>query len=451
MLRRLFGFVENLGHFLRVGIWRMRLRDLGGLRSFTIRQVRVVLLAFRGFDEDRCQLRASALTFYTLFSIVPIVGVAFAAAKGYRFEEQFEARLRATFPQPEQAVVIEKIIGFSKTLVEQVNEAKGGVIAGIGVLVLLWSVVNVLGNIERSFNEICGAKRGRSLARRFSDYVAVMVIAPIVLIASGSATVVAKGFVEDLIVRFSMLQAFRPVIEIGLRTIPFVLLITFFTFIYVFVPNVKVRLSSALLAGVVTGALYQLVQWTYISSQMVVSKYNAVYGSFSVLPLFLLWVQISWLIVLLGAEIAFAHQNVETYEFERDCLTANPAIRKRAALGIVHLCVKNFMGDGKALTAAQISEETLIPIRLVRDLTAALVETNVLSETRTAENDDPAYQPARDLDQITIQFVFKRMDAHGTDHLHLPDSEGFRKIGESLDLIGQEIEKSKGNIKLKMI
>ncbi|MBN1868010.1 YihY/virulence factor BrkB family protein [Candidatus Sumerlaeota bacterium] len=452
MFNRLFGLVEGLAHFLRVGIWRMRLSDLGGARRYAVRRIRIVALAIRGFDEDKCLLRASALTFYTLFAIVPVCGIAFAIAKTF-FQNQdgmnlLEVRLKEMFSDPQMHEVIAQVSGFAESLLDR---SKGSVIAGVGALILFWTVIKVLGNIESSFNEIFGARRRRPLMRRISDYLAVMVVAPIALISSGSATVAATTFIAELMDKYAVIGVLRPLIDLGLKTLPFLLLIAMFTFIYVFVPNVKVRFSSAMVAGFVAGGLYQIVQWTYIGSQVVVSKYNAIYGSFAALPLFLLWVQISWLIVLLGAEVAFAHQNAETYEFEPDCLTASPSLRKRAALRIVHLCVRNFQEGSEVLTAARISEITTIPIRLVRDLAAALIETGVLAEIRTEGNGDPAYQPARDLDQMTIHYVLGRMDAHGTDTLPFPDSEELSKIDECLGRIDRAARESPGNMKIKAI
>ncbi|MDP8265168.1 MAG: YihY/virulence factor BrkB family protein, partial [Candidatus Aceula lacicola] len=342
--------ISKFIQFLKTDIWRIRAKKLPKTKFFLIQQLRIVLVSLRGFAEDKCQLRASALTFYSLLSVVPVVAMAFGIAKGFGFEGMLETQLYNRMPGQEE--VIAQIISFANAFL---NNTKGGLIAGIGVAVLFWTVIKVLGNIETSFNDIWGIKKSRGFGRKFSDYLSIMLICPILLIMSSSATVLVASQITAIIEKIEILGAIAPVILLSLKLLPFCVIWVMFTFIYIFMPNTKVKFSSALLGGIIAGTVYQIVQWAYINFQIGASKYGAIYGSFAALPLFLVWLQISWLIVLFGAEVSFAKQNVETYEFEPDCLKASRSFRRFMALAITHLCIKHQYKGESAPTAEEIS------------------------------------------------------------------------------------------------
>ena len=256
-------------------------------------------------------------------------------------------------------------------------------IAGIGLIVLFWAVIKVLGQIEDSFNDIWGIKEQRTIGRMFSDYLSLMLICPVLIILSSSVTVFVTTQVNLIMEKFSILGVFSPLVFFCLKLLPYCLLWGLFTFCYIFMPNTKVRFSSGLLAGIIAGTIFQVVQWGYITFQIGVVKYNAIYGSFAVLPLFLVWLQLSWLIVLYGAELSFAHQNVDTYEFEPDALQASHRLKTLLSLQIAHHLIKNFTTGEKPLTARQISHELEIPIRFVNEILFELVKSNILSVTET--------------------------------------------------------------------
>jgi membrane protein len=341
--------IPRIIRFLTVDIWRIRLRNLPRNQHFLIKQLRVILLALRGFYEDRCQLRASALTFYSLLSLVPVLAMAFGVAKGFGLDttltEQLSA-LSAKFPAQKQ--IFDDFMVYANRLLDN---TKGGAIAGIGVAVLFWTIIKMLGNIEKSFNSIWGVKKSRPIGRKLSDYLSIMLICPILFIVSSSATVFVAGRIELLVEKIALLGAISPLIFAILKLFPYCIVWVLFSFIYIFMPNAKINLRSGVLAGIVAGTIFQVVQWVYVTFQIGVAKYNAIYATFAALPLFLLWLQLSWLVVLFGAEISFAHQNVDTYEFEPDCLRASNRFRKLLALRMTHQLVKNFCaGEDPAAT-----------------------------------------------------------------------------------------------------
>lgn len=432
--------IKKTVNFIKTDIWRVNLRKLSPRKSFLIKQLRVVLLALRGFDEDKCQLRASALTFYTLLSIVPIVAMAFGVAKGFGFEQLLEKQLLTKFPSQQE--VIQQVITFAQSFLDTV---KGGLIAGIGVLVLFWTVVKVLGNIEKSFNDIWGIKQARSIGRKLSDYLSLMVVCPIFIILSGSITVFVATQLQLITAKISVLGFLSPVIFLLIKIIPYTMLWALFTFIYIFMPNTKVNFSSGILGGIIAGTIYQVVQWGYINFQVGFARYNAIYGSFAALPLFLVWIQLSWLIVLFGAEISFAHQNVDMYEFEPDSNLVSYSFKKILTLRIVNLLVKHFHKGEKPLTATEISHILEIPIRLVRDILFNLTNSGIIAEVQTGVYKQVAFQPALDVNLLTIKSVIDTLENRGEDNIPIAQNKELEAISNSLKEFDKQIKNSSAN------
>jgi membrane protein len=236
-----------------------------------------------------------------------------------------------------------------------------------------------------------------------------------------------------------------------LKLLPYLVIAILFTFIYIFMPNTKVNFRSGLLAGITAGILYQIFQIAYIKLQIGVAKYNAIYGSFAALPLFLIWLQISWIIILSGGELSFAHQNVHTYEFEPDCLNVSHSFKKLLSLRIVHLLVKHFSNGEKPLDEDEISHYLEIPIRLVRQILYELVNAGVVSQIKINEERTVAFQPALSTDTLTVKFVLDALDKYGTDNIPVARTEEMKQLSECLMAFGDTIEQSPANRRLKDI
>jgi membrane protein len=438
--------IKKLIDFLDRDIWRIPTRKLPRRRSFLIKQLRVILLAVREFRGNQCQLNASALTFYTLISIVPIAAMAFGIAKGFGLDQMLEKQLLAKFPGQEETMG--QIIGFANNLLKDTH---GGLIAGIGVIVLFWTVIKVLDSIETSFNDIWGVKKGRSLGRKVSDYLSIMLICPFFLISSGGITVFVASQVQLIVEKLSFLGPLGPVILLSLHILPYVMLWVLFTFVYIFMPNTKVNILSGVIGGVIAGTVYQFVQVLYIQVQISAGSMNVIYGSFAAVPLFLLWLQVSWRIVLFGAEVSFAHQNVDTYEFEHDCLNVSHAFKRLLSLRIMCEAAKRFANGQPPLTPRQITDELDIPIRLVREILFELTEVGLLAELRDPTGRQSSFQPARDIHQLTVQFVLEALDQKGTDKVPVVESPELLKLNETLQTFDDLIRHSPANQLLKDI
>ena len=439
--------LSRIVRFLSTDIWRIRLADYSRTKSFLLKQLRVIALAVRGYREDSCNFRASALTFYSLLSIVPVIAMLFGIAKGFGLEKRVETEILQRFKGQEE--VAQRIVAFANSLLEN---ARGGLIAGIGVMILFWSVIKVLGNIEHSFNEIWGVTKPRSIGRKFSDYFSLILICPVLMAVAGSTTVVVSSQARLMLEKIALLQSVGPVLLLPLKLLPYCTLWITFTFIFIFMPNTKVKLKSGLVAGVVSGTLFQLVQWAYINLQIGVAKYSAVYGSFAALPLFLVWLQTSWLILLFGAEIAFAVQNVHTYEFEQDCLSVSHSHKRLLSLLVARLIVRRFCEGAPPQDAPEISQILEIPIRLVRQILHELVESGIVSEIRNPEQDkEVLYQPARDVEMLTVKQVVEALENRGNSDVPVVDSQDLRKLTETLAAFGEAVQHAPANVTLKRI
>ncbi len=445
-MQKIVEIITKCIRFVRTDIWRIRLEELPFGKSFLLRQLRVIILTLRGYNDDRCLLRASSLTFFTLLSIVPIVAVFFGIAKGFGFERRLERELFQRFPGQED--VLNQIINFANSLLQQ---TQGGLIAGVGLLVLFWAVLKVLGHIERAFNDIWQIKESRSWIRKFSDYLAIMLIAPIFILMSGSITVFIKAQVSQITQKVAYLDVLNPFIYFLFESMPYILIWILFTILYIIMPNTKVSLKAGLLGGVVAGTLYQIAQWAYITFQISAAQINAIYGSLAALPLFLIWLQISWWIVLFGAELSFASQNVDTYEFEPDSHKVSPGFRKLLTLQVVHLLINKFQNGDKPLTDSQISDKLQMPIRLVHRILSELVESGLVSEIKTKTDKEFAYQPARDINQLTIQSVLQALDHQGIEDIPVAQTEEYQALSQALQEFSQAMAESPANKLLKEI
>ena len=281
--------VKKTWYFVSEKLWHIRLDKIDKTQGFFLRQLRIFSLAINGFNEDKCLTKATALTFYTLFSIVPILALAFAISKGFGLEKNLQEMISGNYPEYKE-VLDQAFVSAGKLL----STAKGGVIAGFGIVLLLWSVLKLLVSIEDNFNEIWEIKKGRPWVRKLTDYLTVMLIGPVFLIVAGGLTVAIQTKVGSIeILGFAS--------TILIKLLAYSLIVAVFMFLYLILPNTKVNFRSALVAAVIATILFELLQWAYVKFQIGANQLNAIYGGFAALPLFLIWLQYSWYCVLFVA------------------------------------------------------------------------------------------------------------------------------------------------------
>lgn len=414
-------------NFVERDVWKIPLKDLPPRKSFLIKQLRIFILALRGFREDNILIRASALTYYTLLAVVPVVAMGFGIAKGFGLEAFMEKQLREVFVGREE--VFNWIMEFAYSMLET---TQGGVIAGVGLVILLYTIIIVMVYVEESFNDIWQIKQSRPFARKVSDYFAIMFVGPLFLIMSSTATVFLTTKISNISEQLDFFQFLSPAFILLVNLIPYVLIWIVFTLVYVVMPNTKVKISSALIGAILAGTVFIFTQWAYIHFQVGVSRYNAIYGSFAALPLLLFWIRISWLIVLFGAEISFANQNVEYYEFEHEARNISFFNRKLLALYVYNLIAKRFATGDLALTPPQIAVKLEMPIKIVREILDDLQEVKLVSETLSEHHKENAYQPSSDIYKVTIRSLIERLDHKGVDALIAKESVELDELRRTL-------------------
>ncbi len=432
-------FITKLFRYLNEDIWRVQSDDTSKRQFFLIRVVRILYLSIKGFVNDNCQLKASALTFYSLLSVVPVVAMVFGIAKGFGFEERIRVLLESNVSDPHQEEVVNWIVNFAVSYLET---TPGGQIAGIGFAILLWSIMKVLGNIEESFNDIWEVKHSRSFIRKFSDYIALFLLAILFLVSTSGVVV----FISNQIKGISILEYASPLVMV---LFPYLIIWIVFTLLLYIMPNKKVNFNAALFGGIISGTMFQLLQYGYIHSQVWVSKYNAIYGSFAALPLFLIWLQLSWLIVLLGAELSFAYQNYRSFEFDADIKRISYKYKRLVYLLIVHHVTSRFEKGEEPVTNMNLSVNLKLPIRLVNELLFELVESKVFSEVSLGRENEVFYQPALDINKLSITTVVSMVETRGSSDFHFEESKELNHLRTILEDFENRLSVSNDNILLK--
>ncbi|MCK5708622.1 MAG: YihY/virulence factor BrkB family protein [Candidatus Aureabacteria bacterium] len=435
--------LSRVKQFFEKDIWQVKPKTLPRLKSIGIVYARVLILSIRGFLADKCQIRASALTFFTLISMVPVLAMSFGFAKGFGLEKFLEKQILtklSAYPE-----IAEKLIEFSKNALQN---TQGGLIVGIGMIVLFWSVIKVLNNIETSFNEIWGLKTQRQFIQKVKNYLLILVFCPLFFIAAQALNIYIKTIIVNIANNVEFFSNISAPMFFLLKFLPFILLWTAFIFAYLFIPNTKVRLIPAVMGGIIGGTIFQLLQKLYLYFQVGVANYSTIYGSLASLPLFLVLIQMSWLVVLYGGEISFALQNHERYEFEIEPDEISSKLKELLALRITLACIENFCNELKPWSIKELCDELFIPVKLTQSLVFQLCECNILSRIC---NGDERYQPAKDVSLLSISSVLESFRSFNKKEMAIPEDKKTSHLLRSLEEFSQIIDKSNSNIILKSL
>lgn len=406
--------LKRITQFLQTDIWRLNPEELPAVRRLLYEVIKILMLAIRFFTTKRVLTQAAALTYSTLLAIVPIMAVVFAIARGFGYNKYIEVWFREAFSSQPQA---------AEVIIQWVNSylvhTQSGIFLGVGLLFMLYTVLMLVSNIEQTFNEIWQVKKQRSIFRTFTDYLAMFFLFPILIVVSSGVSIFLATFAKSL-PDFLLLG---PAVRWLLSLSPYVLMSALFIGLYVFMPNTHVRVKNAIVPGILAGIAMQWLQFFYIHSQIWVTGYNAIYGSFAALPLFMLWVQISWTICLFGAELTYTSQNLEYYDYNTD--TSDISHRYRimlCSLLMARIC-RRFAEGGRPYTAEQLRSETGIPIRIVIDLLYKLIEARLLIEISSDEKGETSrFMPAESLNNLNVGTMVDRLEAQGTWKLDIPVS-----------------------------
>ncbi len=383
--------------------------------SFPGRFVQILWISGRRYAADGHGQRAVALTYYTLFAIVPVAALLFGIAKGFELESRLRLTLTERFSQHQE--LLKYVYHFADTTLRQ---TRGGLVAGVGVIALIWTVLWLATSIERAFNAVWGLPPRRNILRRMSDYLSCVLLTPILLVIISSAGVFLRTMCDRMLERagggFDSLAAHVLVLISSLS--PLLIAVTVFFLIYLFAPNTRVRPLPALLAGAVAGIGYQALQDSFLLLQGSIYRYNRIYGSFAALPLFLMWMRWSWEIALFGAEVGFVAQNLDTGMFDREEAGSVPSHRLRRfwQLAVAQKIYGRFFSGGGAATFDELNDGMALPtVRLEREL-ASLVDAGVVCRTETAAG-ETAFVPLHP-GELTVAECIEVLDTAGDDEIN---------------------------------
>jgi len=359
------------------------------------------------FIENQDTLKAAALSFYTLTSIVPFLAIMFGAANGLGIEDFLQRQLREAFVGQEE--FIEYVIKFARSMLQN---TRGSVIAGIGFIILLWTAFSILSNVESSLNDILKIKEARSWPRRIIDYSVLMIVLPIVFLATSGLNVYLATQIYATSEEFYLIKIVSPYLLFSINIVPFILSILLFTIVYVFVPTYWITLSSRITAGIITGIIFQFWQIAYIRFQGEISNYGAIYGTFAALPLFLVWLQASWLILLAGAEIAAYLENKVHYPVDSKQLSdASPQL---AGLAVLYLCVKAYNNAEQPPSLLQISQLLGVSPQIIRQLLNILQHDAILIAVKDPDSGQIGYLPGKDVMHLKIKDIADEIEEKTT-------------------------------------
>ena len=379
--------------FVSEDVWKCRSNNV------FIHIIKTLNLTIRCFLNEQLQQRSSALTFRTLLAIVPALVVIIAIGKGFGFYSIIEKQLYIAFPAHHDA--LQYAFTFVDGYVEQMHS---GIFVGIGIILLLWTLITLLSDIENTFNDLWNVPN-RKLARRITDYMAMFILLPILLLLSNGMSIFASTLLDKIPYISSLGQYI-------MQFSSYVLSWIFFTLAYILLPNVKVKFKHAVFSGIICGTAFNIFQWIYLSGQIWVSKYNAIYGSFAFLPLLLLWMQLSWLICLIGIVLSYSSQNVFNFDYEKDIKNISRNYYEQVLLTIMAIIITRRCDNKQALTCYEISQAYTIPIQLVSRAINDLLHIDLIAPTPV--KNDYAYIATVDSNKLTIGHLLKLIDEKGS-------------------------------------
>ena len=409
--------LQSIIKFFQTDIWRINQGDVSPVKFLLLEIAKKLLLAIRFFTTKGVLQKASALTYSTLLAIVPITAVVFAIARGFGYSKYIEVWFRDAFESQPQ--VAEVIIGFVNSYLVH---TKSGVFLGIGLIFMLYTVLMLVSNVEDAFNEIWQVKKPRSIFRTFTDYLAMFFLFPIIIVLTSGISI----FMATIANSMPDFLLLGPTLRFLIDLIPYVLMSGMFMALYIFMPNTHVKPINALFPGILAGFAMQGLQIFYIHSQIFLSSYNAIYGSFAALPLFMLWTQISWTICLFGAELCYTNQNLDYYDYDANAGEISHRYKILLCSLLMSRICKRFADGGKPYTLVELREETTIPIRFVTDLVYELIDAELLIEiTNDEKGEDSRFVPAMDTRNLTLGTMIDRLESYGQWKIDLDISKYF--------------------------
>ncbi len=387
-------------------IWSVNEKQLNRLEKLGLTVLKRFVITWECITKNNIMNYASALTYSSMLAAVPVLAIIFAIARGFGFDTIIETKLRSSLEgNPD---IADTILYFVESYLQH---TKGGVFIGIGLIFLLYTLLSLTANIEQAFNTIWYVKRSRTISRQIIDYIGVFLLLPFVVVITSGLNIFLQTF-STLLPDTRLLSK---TMSFFLHVSPVIFAILIFILLFKMMPNTRVKWKHTIFPSILTGMVFMAVEWLYVHYQIKLSAYNAIYGSFAAIPLFMLWMQISWYICLFGAQLCYANQRLQTYAFERISDELSRRYRDTLILLLMSRICKHFASGLKPFTAHRLAVNTHLPDSLVGILLDELTRVQLLVEAHNEPGDEPYYLPAIDIHRITVRMVTRRIDSHGIE------------------------------------
>lgn len=400
--------ISDIIRFVRYDMWRVTATEYDGFfQRLGYIIIRTIVLVVRGFTSKNLNDKAKSLTFSLIFAVVPILAMVVAVAKGFGVADIIEKQLNASFLGETNMVptIMEMVDRYLET-------TQGGLFIGIGILILLWAVYSFFQSVESAFNQIWNVRKSRSLLRQVTTYVAIVVLIPVAIVCSAGINIFVMSKIETFGHTEAITEFFR---SSGATLMQFAICWVLFLWMYMAIPNTKVNFKSAVIPGVMMGTLFQLLQMLSVYLITMLSRTSIVYGAFATIPILMTMLQYTSLLILIGAEMSYAIQNNEEFEYEQDLNSMSRRYKDFITLYLLSVVIKRFEADEVPLTAHELAVRDHLPIRLVNQLLSRLVEIGILREIYIETKEDRTFQPALDTHLISIGMVLDRIEQQGTE------------------------------------
>ncbi|MEQ9394520.1 YihY/virulence factor BrkB family protein [Haliea sp.] len=368
------GIYSTIRGFLLNELWRPDLAQLSWIQQLAYKAVRFLFVLVREVSSGQLTLRAMSLVYTTLLSMVPLIAVSFSVLKAFGVHNQIEPLLyNLVAPLGEQGdEIVLNILGF-------VENMKVGVLGSVGMALLLYTVISLIQKVEVSFNYVWHAEAPRTLSRRFSDYLSVIMVGPVLVFAAMGLT--ASMMNSTVMLAVMHVEPFGSLLVLMSRLVPFLLITLAFTFVYMFVPNTRVRFGSALVGAIIGGVLWQGTGLAFAQFAAGSTKYAAIYSGFAILIMFMIWLYLSWLILLIGAQVAFYHQYPDRIRLTDKRIPLSGRFREQLALLVMYRIAHVFVYRGKPQTLEMLADHLRLPMDRVGEVVQLLQDRGLLVET----------------------------------------------------------------------
>lgn len=435
--------IVQVRQFFSFDIWHIQIDEQSTYKRWLLKGGRILIITFSEFKKDSIHEKASNLTYFTLLSIVPVIAMAFGISKGIGLEKLLEKELGILFKGQEE--VLTYVLDFASKMIDSTN---GGIVTGIGLVTLIYTVMRLLSTIELTFNVIWRTKKSRPILRKLTDYMSVMILGVLLVVLSGSATVFIATEIQKLAHDVGLFSELKSGVLFLINLVPYTFIWLLLFLLYLIFPNTRVKVVPALIAGILAGTAFQLTQQGFITFQFAFARYNTIYGSLALFPLFMIYLQLSWFIVLLGAELSYAMQHASSWTPANENLKLSLVHKKKIMLLIMYQIVKRFIDQEKPMTVKELTKRGSVPYQFIREICYELEKAKLISRLDSDKEED-RYQPAFDIQQMDIVTVLNKYESEGLGKFHKTTSKTFLAIEKSIAEMGDLLSQSKSNILLK--